>query len=1261
MKNFDFNFTVIYQLDVLESGEVVFYNIDTKFKEINNQKGLSTYISNDSGTENYVLCLVQVLRNGSVQYADSLGRAAGKLFLDSISFKVEGAGWRSPVEESAAFERATICRSVALTKNGRALNLYGHVASMRQSEPDSSFEFVNLDEPIFVKTRSPFREREVGEEAHDREGFILCGRTTGLRTEIVCDTRDLETLSESRNPRFYWKFDLVRENVVRMFTEVDDSRLYLFADRNPNIEPIRRKVQVEGDSQLAGEYTELDETLNGQSIYVKDKYPYDFCCAMVQSPVRRRGSWINPDDAIYDFGASGCGSDCNLDHTNHGNCIQCGQDYNAHSKGHSCKPAMCWAILEYEGGGADPRRRFNRGTYYSECAPDTLLEEVYQPWQRGSVGGQITVTSSGGTPLTDKRPFSLRNNTLALSSDENLLEMTEEMSSSLFEVARVETAGNDLARFRLSSSKYPGCYIGLSTQEYPGNPYGCEMRLVSNTADMDKETSVFEVTMNPLGKRTTVCTSRDSANQLATGLIGVCVPSMPQEIPNRDEHKAGSHELKSHDFVPPSGPGLVRMHSLPHDYDSHAYDGDLARVRGLSLNHLSYIPRACAQESLTLCKGADSPEGVNYAIISGIVHITGIVSLGKSRFSKSKSRSFRPGFEILDITDEIRPSDPNQNIIVLADNGPFTETIIVLLGFKPTAVGSGQTKLIISHLSDSAVSRIFLDGVKWSKLNSGTAPSKLPQQTQLPLLQEDVTICSDLSPPHITKSGHVCYLGGAVEKKPTEFSLREFKHEKAMLLRLGVDPKKYEPKAGLWSPGDQICQLPQRMRPSAPMYFIILAEAAPDWSDPFDPSSQSQTISHSGTFGRSSSSDRGSRFGFGRSSGGGARDDGSRGDERGDSSERRYPPHVQQIVDLARAFHRSSELLDAFMGVDSEFAGEVSAPSISGSRVDALRAQLLLLLSENPQLMEAISDVNSELFTSLRDSIDAKPRVSVESVAGGHRLATGKFSCSSCRMMGPSFQSSELFCMGCGTCAVCCSQSGSMCSSAGPDAVASTHVVSNTPNQVDCIRCGHHSRSKNASQGRCSACSLCSVCCTKVPICVSAQPAYSAPSAVNSHPGCASLRPTQVGEHICKSCGGRYKRCMGSYGYRSDNGKGTWSSGPCPADLSQYPESPNPSWCTAECERLSSGNQPAGGIPALGTDLSAQLSAQLFAQFSAAQGQVAHVFEGLQQQLESPPMSEGESLIRDMIAQNAERDVIDAVLAGFDPAEAEAIRARIGL
>jgi hypothetical protein len=94
---------------------------------------------------------------------------------------------------------------------------------------------------------------------------------------------------------------------------------------------------------------------------------------------------------------------------------------------------------------------------------------------------------------------------------------------------------------------------------------------------------------------------------------------------------------------------------------------------------------------------------------------------------------------------------------------------------------------------------------------------------------------------------------------------------------------------------------------------------------------------------------------------------------------------------------------------------------------------------------------------------------------------------------------------------------------------------------------------------------------------------------------------------------------------------------------------------------LSSGNQPAGGIPALGTDLSAQLSAQLFAQFSAAQGQVAHVFEGLQQQLESPPMSEGESLIRDMIAQNAERDVIDAVLAGFDPAEAEAIRARIGL
>lgn len=61
-------------------------------------------------------------------------------------------------------------------------------------------------------------------------------------------------------------------------------------------------------------------------------------------------------------------------------------------------------------------------------------------------------------------------------------------------------------------------------------------------------------------------------------------------------------------------------------------------------------------------------------------------------------------------------------------------------------------------------------------------------------------------------------------------------------MRLGMDAKEYEPKAGVWAPGDHICHLPNGMRPSAPMFFIVVAEAAPDWCDPFAPKTQRNTM-----------------------------------------------------------------------------------------------------------------------------------------------------------------------------------------------------------------------------------------------------------------------------------------------------------------------------------------------------------------------------------------------------------------------------------
>jgi len=71
-----------------------------------------------------------------------------------------------------------------------------------------------------------------------------------------------------------------------------------------------------------------------------------------------------------------------------------------------------------------------------------------------------------------------------------------------------------------------------------------------------------------------------------------------------------------------------------------------------------------------------------------------------------------------------------------------------------------------------------------------------------------------------------------------------------------------------------------------------------------------------------------------------------------------------------------------------------------------------------------------------------------------------------------------------------------------------------------------------------------------------------------THPGCAALRLTQHGNLVCKYCRGQFKKCWGEYGHKGNNGTGRWESGPCPADLSHSPESPNSFWCTADCERL---------------------------------------------------------------------------------------------
>ena len=69
------------------------------------------------------------------------------------------------------------------------------------------------------------------------------------------------------------------------------------------------------------------------------------------------------------------------------------------------------------------------------------------------------------------------------------------------------------------------------------------------------------------------------------------------------------------------------------------------------------------------------------------------------------------------------------------------------------------------------------------------------------------------------------------------------------------------------------------------------------------------------------------------------------------------------------------------------------------------------------------------------------------------------------------------------------------------------------------------------------------------------------------HVGAAIHRMHQVGSHTCETCSGTFRKCSGSYGYRSANGKGTWETGTKrEADMTYCPESPNEQWCSKQCE-----------------------------------------------------------------------------------------------
>ena len=70
-----------------------------------------------------------------------------------------------------------------------------------------------------------------------------------------------------------------------------------------------------------------------------------------------------------------------------------------------------------------------------------------------------------------------------------------------------------------------------------------------------------------------------------------------------------------------------------------------------------------------------------------------------------------------------------------------------------------------------------------------------------------------------------------------------------------------------------------------------------------------------------------------------------------------------------------------------------------------------------------------------------------------------------------------------------------------------------------------------------------------------------------SHSGCTALRRVQHGNNVCESCGGRFRLCSGTYGYRDNGGVGIWRAGDCGPGLNYSSESPNSRWCSRLCQQ----------------------------------------------------------------------------------------------
>jgi hypothetical protein len=104
--------------------------------------------------------------------------------------------------------------------------------------------------------------------------------------------------------------------------------------------------------------------------------------------------------------------------------------------------------------------------------------------------------------------------------------------------------------------------------------------------------------------------------------------------------------------------------------------------------------------------------------------------------------------------------------------------------------------------------------------------------------------------------------------------------------------------------------------------------------------------------------------------------------------------------------------------------------------------------------------------------------------------------------------------------------------------------------------------------------------------------ANSASLTVFSHPGCAKLRPANVGGGVwkmngfngvirtCYACGGSYHMCSGSYSFRNRK-IGLLTEG-ASQDAMDCPESPNDKFCTALCEQYGNNGQ-GNGLPSAGT------------------------------------------------------------------------------